>query len=69
MHVCVCPSSGPSDICLFLPYLHPKHTETPGFVPRHSVGPHLVSCVDLPVADTLSEPGITKQESQSWKIP
>ena len=29
---------------------------------------HLVSCMDLPVADTLSEPRILKQECQRWRI-
>ena len=71
----VSPSSGPSDACPFLvsspPSTHTHthththshthtHTHPPGVVLRQKSDWHL-SCIDLPVADTLAEPVITKQ--------
>ena len=67
----VSPSSSPSDACPFLLSSPPStytytlthrhtHTHPPGVVLRQKIDWHL-SCIDLPVADTLSEPVITKQ--------
>lgn len=62
---CVSPSSGPSDACPFPPPSPPSvrvhtYTHTPAVVLRQKADWRLVSCIDLPVADTLSQPVITK---------
>lgn len=68
---CMCARAHPS--CLSFPALiSTQHTHTykhTGIVLRQKAGLPVVSWIDLPVADTLSEPRITNKEFQSWKTP